>query len=175
MLEVPEEASAPAGETKGGTAVTVPKKARSISTAAAAIQSMQRHGEALVQHEASLTAALIAAADAIVTALRPMSRAEQEMVWMRAIGEDLIPNRHEMRNGVAALTAIALGGIKLSAASLSQFRTVVRHVLETGSPALCVDRSGFGSMLGARGRRVHRTRHERALSHARLPRRGDHA
>ncbi len=44
-----------------------------------------------------------------------------------------------------------------------------------GSPALCVDHSGFAPMLGASGRRVHRTRHERALSHAGLPRRGDHA
>jgi transposase len=44
-----------------------------------------------------------------------------------------------------------------------------------GSPALCVDRSGSAPMFGASGRRGHRTRHERALSHAGLPRRGDHA
>lgn len=122
MSDIDDEASAPQGL----------KKTTAISPAAAAIQTMQRLSDALVRQEASLGTALIRTADTIVTTLRSMSQTEQEEIWRKAVSDRHIRNRQELCNGVAALTALALDRTSLSAASVSQFRTVVRYALETG-------------------------------------------
>jgi hypothetical protein len=115
---------------EGATTTPPSKKVALASVAASAIQAMQRCSNSLVQHEAGLRTALIRTADEIVTTVRAMTQVEQDQVWMKAISDGLIPDRREMRSGVAALVAIALGRTSLSPSSRSQMRAVIGRAIK---------------------------------------------
>ncbi|WP_424140609.1 hypothetical protein [Roseomonas chloroacetimidivorans] len=147
MSSTPIETRVPNENALAGAVATVLRKSRPASAVSEAILAMQRRGEVHGRQEADARRSLVETADTIVSAIRAMTQAEQEQTWMKAIGDGLIADRRELRNGVAALVAIALQRTNLSASFRSQMRTVIQSAIEAGVTVASL--AGQGSVSAA--------------------------